>query len=333
MATTTYYLSPISLLIQIFSNIGIPLQGGFVAVYQAGTNTPVTTYADSTGTTANQNPIPLSPVGRLQSAGGTPVAVWIAAGVAHKMVITDSAGNFILGLDNLTAINDPSALVALLATVSTSSILGGADLIANAMRSYDVIASVRAAQVPNLASGQTLIIDVEGGTVMNDGNGGVFYWSPTSVAVDDGRQAIKPNAIIAPAPGRYLRQANTFGTPGGFLLTVQGCTTAPSVQVTYVQNGNAIIAEVGLPGGGVLTSNATTFGYAGWPAVLQDSTVAHESALIRAMDNSVSGLSAYATLPSIAGGNVLFLTPNNASGAWTNAGTKGVGKFSLSYFL
>src|ERR1700744_5206634 len=195
MATTIYYMSPISLLIQIFSNIGIPLQGGFVATYLAGSVTPVTSYTDSTGTTQNANPIPLSSAGRLQSAGGAPVACWLPQGVAHKMVITDSGGNFILGLDNLTSINDPATLLALLATVSTSSILGGADLIANAMRSYDVVASVRAAQAPNLAAGQTLVIDVEGGTLVNDGNGGLFFWSATSTAVDDGQSVIKPTSI------------------------------------------------------------------------------------------------------------------------------------------
>lgn len=335
MATTTYYMSPISLLIQIFSNIGIPLQGGFVETYLAGGTTPVTTFTDSTGATPNQNPIQLSSAGRLQSAGGSPVACWLPAGVAHKMVITDSGANFILGLDNLTAINDPSSLIALLATVSSGSILGGADLVANAMRSYDVIASVRAAAVPNLAAGQTLIIDVEGGTLVNDGGGGIFYWSATSTAADDGVTAIKPTAILVGNPGRYLRQANTFGTVGSATLTVVGCTTAPSVQMTYVQNGNVIIAEVNLPGGGTLTSNANSFGYDGWPSVLQDGgTIGHQSSLIPATDNSVAGLAAYAQLPGLlSGSHVLSFVLNNTTGLWTTSGTKGVGKFSFAYIL
>jgi len=330
MAATTYYLSPISLLIQIFSNIGIPLQGGFVATLLAGSNTPVTTYTDSTGTTQNANPIPLSSAGRLQSAGGAPVACWIAAGIAHKMVITDSAGNFILGLDNLTAINDPTALLALLATVTTSSVLGGADLIANAMRSYDVVASVRAAPAPLLVAGQTLVIDVEGGVLIGDGQGGLFYWSATSVAVDDGGvSTIKPTAIIAPAPGRYLRQKNLFGIQQNFQLTVTGCTTAPVLTANVVGNGPLI--TVSCPGTGPLVSNSTGFGLNGWPAGIRDNLIGFNSGLIPAEDNTVLGISAYLSIANALGSNAATININNASGLWTNAGTKQLFGWTFSY--
>lgn len=331
MAATTYYLSPISLLIQIFSNIGIPLQGGFVATYLPGSTTPVITYTDSTGTTQNANPIPLSSAGRLQSAGGAPVACWVPAGVAHKMVITDSAGNFILGLDNLTGINDPTALLALLATVSTSSILGGADLIANAMRSYDVIASVRAAPVPTLVAGQTLVIDVEGGILINDGNGGLFYWSATSVAADDSVNTIRPTAIAAGNPGRYLRQTNLFGTTGTFNMVVTGCTTAPVLTCNYVVNGLLITVQV--PPSGALVSNSTAFGLNFWPASLRDNVVGFSSGLFPASDNSANGVSAYCTIANAIGSNSAILVPNNASGLWTNVGTKSFNGFSFTYIL
>lgn len=331
MAATTYYLSPISLLIQIFSNIGIPLAGGFVAVYQAGSTTPQQSFTDSTGTTANANPIPLSAAGRLQSAGGAPVACWIAQGIAHKMVITDSGGNFILSLDNLTSINDPSTLLALLATVSTSSILGGADLIANSMRSYDVIASVRAAQAPNLIAGQTLVIDIEGGVLINDGNGGLFYWSATSTAVDDGVTVIKPTAIATANPGRYLRQANLFGVLSSFTMTVTGCTTAPVLTCYGINNGNLITVQV--PGSGVLVSNSTGFGLNFWPAQLRDNVLGFSSGLFGAQDNSANGVSAYCSIANALGSNSAILTPNNASGLWTAAGNKSFNGFTFNYYL
>ncbi len=330
MATTTYYLSPISLLVQLFSNIGIPLAGGFVYTYQAGTTTNQVTYTDSTGTTANQNPIPLSAAGRLQSAGGAPVACWVAQGVSHKMVIEDANSNFILALDNLTAINDPTTLLALLATVSTSSILGGADIVANAVRSYDVLSSVRAAQVPSLAAGQTLVIDLEGGTLVNDGNGGIFYWSATSTATDDGGlTTIKPNAIAAGSPGRYLRQSNLFGTAGTFSTTVQGCTSAPVLTVRYVQNGTQV--TVSIPDTTGLTSNATTFGLSGWVNALQGLTQTIYSPLFAAEDNSTLGLAAYLVIPPQTGGSLIQIIPNNASGNWTNSGTKRLFSASFSY--
>lgn len=329
MATTTFYMSPITLLIQIFSNIGIPLQGGFVAVYRAGTTTPTTTYTDSTGSVPNSNPIPLSPAGRLQTAGNAPTTVWLPAGVAHKAVITDSAGNFILGLDNLTALADPTAILALLATVSTSSVLGGADLVANAVRSYDVIASVRAAQVPSLSAGQTLVIDVEGGALINDGNGGIFYWSATSTATDDGKTVIQPTAVVGVNPGRYLRQTNLYGTAGTFNLTVTGCTTAPTVVATYVQNGNQVTLSIADTGN--LTSNSTGFGFSGMANGLQGATQQANSPLIAAVDNSALGQSAYFIVPTVIGGSNLIIVNNNTTGNWTASGQKRLFQNSFTY--
>lgn len=331
MAASTYYLSPISLLIQIFSNIGIPLQGGFLQTLLAGSSTPVTTYTDATGTTQNANPIPLSSAGRLQSAGGAPVTCWLPAGVAHKMVITDSGGNFILGLDNLTSINDPTALLSLLAGVTSGGILRGADLIANSIRSYDVVASVRAAPVPSLAAGQTLVIDIEGGILINDGNGGLFYWSATSTASDDGITVIKPNATPAANPGRYLRQTNLFGVLSSFTMTVTGCTTAPVLTCQAVNNGNLITVQV--PPSGNLTSNSTSFGLNFWPAALRDNVLGFTSNLFPAQDNGTLGISAYVQIANAIGSNSAIITPNNASGLWTASGTKSFNGFSFTYQL
>jgi len=63
------------------------------------------------------------------------------------------------------------------------------------VRSYDVFNSVRAATPPALSAGQTLVIDIEGATLVNDGNGGLFFWSATSVAADDGQNVLKPNEL------------------------------------------------------------------------------------------------------------------------------------------
>jgi hypothetical protein len=330
MATTTYYMSPITLLIQMFSNIGIPLAGGSVETYLAGTTTPVTTYTDSTGTTQNQNPISLSPAGRLQSVGGAPVACWVPQGTAHKMVILDSSSNFVMSIDNLTAINDPSTLLALLSTVSTPSVLGGADIVANAMRSYDVLATVRAAQVPSLAAGQTLVIDLEGGTLVNDGNGGLFYWSATSTATDDnGLTTIKPNSIASGSPGRYLRQTNLFGSSGTFVVTVIGATTQPTLTVRYVVNGTMV--TVSIPDTGALTSNSNEFYLQGWANGIQGVSQQIYSPVMAAEDNSTLGLGAYLIIPTQIGGSNVMIIPNNAGGVWTTSGTKRLYPASFSY--
>lgn len=332
MATQTLYMSPISFLIQLFNNVGLPLQGGFVNTYVAGSvNTPLATFTDSTGTTQNANPIALSSTGRLVAASGAPVACWVPAGVNIKMVITDASGAFILGLDNIPAWNDPTALLTLLATVSSSSVLGGADIVANAMRSYDVIASVRAAAPPSLASGQTVVIDVEGGVLVNDGNGGLFYWNPTSTATDDGVNVVKPTSIASGNPGRYLRQINLFGTATTFQTNVTGCTTAPTLTCNVVQNGNLITVRV--PDTGVLVSNSTAFGLSNWPAILRDNLVGFASSLVPAMDNSAAGAAAYCTIANAIGSNAASFVLNTASGLWTATGNKEMTGFTMTYIL
>lgn len=223
MATTTYYLSPISVIIQYFTNLGIIAPGALINTYVGGSvNTPVTTYTDSTGTVANPNPMSANSAGRPAGGSGAPVEFWAPSGTLLKLVVTDATGaNQLVYLDNLPGINDISAqsntLQALLASPASSNVaafgpVAGVDLVANAVKSYDVIADLRAANIPVLASGQTLNIELQGGTAINDNLGGFFYWSPTAVGSDDGRLVIKPSLLANASPGRWLRYL-PLGTP------------------------------------------------------------------------------------------------------------------------
>jgi hypothetical protein len=331
MATTTYVMSGVSLLLQQLNNVGVVLAGGFINTYVGGTvGTAQTTFTDSTGTTPNSNPIPLNIAGRPVSAGGAPVAIWVPSGSLTKIVITDSTGAFICSLDNIPGLSDPAALLSLLATVSTSSVTGGADLVANAMRSYDVVASVRAAPVPILASGQTLVIDIEGGVLINDGGGGLFQWSATSTATDDGSTVIKPTAISTANPGRYLRQSNLYGSSFTFNMAVFGCTTSPNLQCFGVINGSTVTVQV--PDTGDLVSNATNFGATPW-TFLRDNVIGASSSLFGGKDNSATGIAAYMSIANAIGSNAVNFNINNASGAWTNTGTKRFYGGTFTYFL
>lgn len=326
---TSLYLCPLSLIVQWFTNIGIMATGGSVSTFLAGTvSTPVTTYTDSTGLVANPNPMTLSASGRPVSASGAPVAFWVPSGTVVKFVAFDSSGNQLGILDNVAALDDPFSLLAILANPASGS---GADLIANAMRSYDVFASVRGANVPVLTGNQTLVIDVEGALLIGDGAGGIFYWNATSTAADDGVNVIKPNAILPANPGRYLRQSNPFGVPGTFQVIVTGCSTAPVLTCTAQRNGNLISVQV--PPSGVLVSNATSFGLTGWPANLRDNLVGLASNLFGAEDNSVTGISAWLSIANALGSNAAIVNINNASGLWTNPGNKAFNGFNFTYIL
>jgi hypothetical protein len=113
----SYYLSPFATFLQLFSETGVPLSGGLVWTYLAGTTTPSVTYTDQTGVVANSNPIQMGSDGRLQN-----VSIWQTGGVPLKFVFSTNAGTTIspvfgtqLGptFDQISGINDPALLTGL----------------------------------------------------------------------------------------------------------------------------------------------------------------------------------------------------------------------------
>jgi len=91
-------LSPIGNGQQFFDNTGLPLNGGLIYTYQAGSTTPLATYTDINGTVANSNPIVLDSSGRL------PNEVWLTYGFFYKFVVKTSAAVTLGTYDNLYGI-------------------------------------------------------------------------------------------------------------------------------------------------------------------------------------------------------------------------------------
>jgi hypothetical protein len=88
-------LSPVGNGQQFFDNNGLPLAGGFIYTYQAGSSTPLTTYTTNAGTIANTNPI------ILDSAGRTPSEIWMQTGYTYKFILQTATGVTLQTLDNL----------------------------------------------------------------------------------------------------------------------------------------------------------------------------------------------------------------------------------------
>lgn len=86
---------------QFFNNDGVPLAGGLIYTYNAGTTTPLATYTTSSGNIAHSNPIVLDSSGRVP--GGE---IWLTNGESYKFVIKDSSGLLIGSYDNISPIND-----------------------------------------------------------------------------------------------------------------------------------------------------------------------------------------------------------------------------------
>jgi hypothetical protein len=80
---------------QFFDDSGLPLAGGKLTTYAAGTTTPEPTYTDSLGTTPNPNPV------ILDAAGRPPAQIWLTDAIAYKFMVTDALDAPIRTYDNL----------------------------------------------------------------------------------------------------------------------------------------------------------------------------------------------------------------------------------------
>jgi len=81
-------------------NNGVPNSGGKITVNYAGTTTPATVYADSSGTVANTNPVILD-------SRGVPIdPIWLAVESSYDLSMTTSADVPLTHVYNVTGVND-----------------------------------------------------------------------------------------------------------------------------------------------------------------------------------------------------------------------------------
>lgn len=85
---------------RFFDSNGIPLAGGQLYSYQAGTVTPQATYTDSTGSTPNTNPVVLDASGYAN--------VWMGNG-NYKFVLADVSNNIQWTVDNVQSVTQQIA--------------------------------------------------------------------------------------------------------------------------------------------------------------------------------------------------------------------------------
>lgn len=81
---------------QFFDDNGVPLAGGLIYTYAAGTTTPAVTYTSSTGLIAHSNPIVLNAAGRVSTG-----EIWLTVGLTYKFILKNSAGVQIGSYDNI----------------------------------------------------------------------------------------------------------------------------------------------------------------------------------------------------------------------------------------
>lgn len=95
-------LSPVGgVAAQFFTNNGVPLTGGKLYTYAAGTTTPQATYTTSAGNVFHSNPIVLDSAGRVPNSG----EIWLTDGLNYKFLLKDSNDVLIATYDNISGIN------------------------------------------------------------------------------------------------------------------------------------------------------------------------------------------------------------------------------------
>jgi hypothetical protein len=119
---------------QFFDNNGVPLSGGKIETYAAGTSTPQATYTSSTGLIAHSNPIILDSAGRVP--GGE---IWLTTNLQYKFVLRDANNTLIGTYDNINLI--PAAPFVLISNftgdgVTTSFVLAQAPINENYTNVY-----------------------------------------------------------------------------------------------------------------------------------------------------------------------------------------------------
>jgi hypothetical protein len=136
---------------QFFDSNGVPLAGGLLYVYTAGTTTPATTWTTSSGAVANTNPIVMN------AAGRTPYEIWLNSGVTYKFALYTSTNVLIGTYDNIPAIDDPTVFNNLITVTGTN------DLIGTSVPPYtSYVAGMTLSFIPVATNTGAVTIDIDG---------------------------------------------------------------------------------------------------------------------------------------------------------------------------
>jgi len=312
------YLSPVfGAGAQLFTNQGIILAGGKIYSYIAGTTTPQATWTDSTQAVANANPI------ILDSAGRTPNEVWLQAGVAYKLILTDSNNNTLGTWDNISGVND---VVLSAATVSEW-------VITNLTPSYisSTSFSVPGNNTATFQPNRRVQIAVTAGIIYGYVETSTFGAGITTVVVqvdstviDSGISSVNVGLLdsVHPSYPQQLLAMNSPVSVASAATTLIGKALSANVIVTGTVTITAFDAEIAgiiklvrFDGVLTLTHNATTLILPGGANI---TTAAGDQAIFRSLGSGNWECTEY-QIKALAPGNVNFAT--NATNATNVVGS------------
>jgi len=228
---------------QFFGNNGLPLAGGKLFTYAAGTTTPLATYTSSSGVTPHANPI------ILDSAGRVPSEVWLTSGSSYKFTLKTSANVEIWTKDNVPGIVTAADLAKYVTTADLASSAAGKgdDLVEQSngqtVRSNSPIYIWH--KLPSLVGGgsagtateNALRLQAQLDALAAQG-GGILQLVEDAIDIDRPLVPAPKVSIIGPGMGRALLR-NTYAS------TYAGCDYRQS---PVIRTGNISIGYTGTAG-------------------------------------------------------------------------------------
>ena len=244
------------------NSAGVPLAGGLLWTYAAGTTNPLATYTTSQLNVANTNPVVLDAAGRAN--------VWLDV-VSYHFVLEDASSNLIWDVDNVQGHDAADAArAAALSASSGSSLVGyiasGAGAVARTAQSKmrDVVSVfdyMTAAQIADVEA-NTLLVDVRAAVqaavnaVITRGSGTVYFppgrYLIVGVAGSDTMKngILLPFSTVNPDPSTHIKLTGPgaslyCGANDMILLRIsRNCVTAENLLL--YGNGYSTVWGVGI---------------------------------------------------------------------------------------
>ena len=319
---------------QFIDAAGVPLAGGFLYTYVAGTTTPQATYTDSTSATANSNPIVLDSRGEAN--------IWLSSST-YKFKLCDSTNTEIWTVDNIAA---PSTALSPVFTsnVTISANTSGPALLVTqtgagaAIRVQDS-ADPDATPFVVDTSGQVGIgtptpgnaLDIAGGAAQISSAGGT---ARTVISAD------ATNSYFAASDDRNFviqTNASTRLTVNSTATTSTNPIVLPSAPTSDLQAATKsyvdLVGTVSTPAGSLMAFAGTT-APTGWLACQGQSLLRADYAALFAAIGTTWGTvdSTHFNVPDLRG---MFLrgTGTNATGSSSGAVGPSVGSYAADTYL